>query len=335
MANRQHGAAGTRQGSHAMRRTKQPQDRTSIYDRITQQIIEQLEAGRAPWVQPWSRNACGPDVGIPHNAVTGRGYSGINILMLWGEAVVRGYPHQSWLTYRQAQAAGGHVRKGEKGATVFYAGRFVPDQEKHRAESEGRDARGIPFLRAYTVFNIDQCDGLPEDIAQPSTTPVNEDLIQPRARAILDNSGVAFTIGGDRAFYSVGLDRIHVPPPQAFHMPIDWHRTMLHELGHATGHPKRLGRDLSGAFGSPKYAFEELVAELCAAFTCSSLGIEPTVRHADYIGSWLEVLKNDSRAIFRAASQASRAADWILAHDPERDAGATSNEEEEREALAA
>jgi antirestriction protein ArdC len=107
-----------------------------------------------------------------------------------------------------------------------------------------------------------------------------------------------------------------VPPPQAYFEPINWHRTALHELGHATGHPSRLGRDLSGSFGTKNYAFEELVAEMNAAFCCASLGIVPTVRHADYIGSWLEVLREDNRAIVRAASQASKAADWLLGFLP-------------------
>ena len=134
--------------------------------------------------------------------------------------------------------------------------------------------------------------------------------------ALIHNTGIDFRIGGNRAFYNVGHDYVQVPPPQAYFEPINWHRTALHELGHATGHRSRLSRDQSGRFGSKLYAFEELVAEMNAAFCCASLGIVPTVRHADYIGSWLKVLRADNRAIVRAASQASKAADWLLAHLP-------------------
>jgi antirestriction protein ArdC len=137
-------------------------------------------------------------------------------------------------------------------------------------------------------------------------------MILPEVDELIRASGIDFRIGGDRAFYSPGGDYVQVPPPQAYYQPIDWHRTALHEVIHATGHKSRLDRDLTGSFGSKKYAFEELVAELGSAFGCSTLGIEPTVRHSDYIGSWLTVLRDDPRAIFRAASAASKAADYIL-----------------------
>ena len=140
-------------------------------------------------------------------------------------------------------------------------------------------------------------------------------LIEPQVEALIAATGVDFRIGGDRAFYVRQRDFVQVPPPQAYFEPINWHRTALHELGHWTGHPSRLGRDHSGSFGSKSYAREELVAEMAGAFCCASLGIVPTVRHADYIGSWLEVLREDNRAIVRAASAASKAADYVLARD--------------------
>ncbi|MBB4024212.1 MULTISPECIES: zincin-like metallopeptidase domain-containing protein [Actibacterium] len=151
-------------------------------------------------------------------------------------------------------------------------------------------------------------------------------LIEPRVEALIAATGIDFRIGGNRAFYVPAHDYVQVPPPQAYFEPINWHRTALHELGHASGAPHRLNRDLSGSFGSKKYAFEELIAEINAAFCCASLGITPTVRHADYIGSWLEVLREDNRAIVRAASQASKAADWLLAFAPD-DADQTSRVE--------
>jgi antirestriction protein ArdC len=252
---------------------------------------------------------------MPRNAATGRHYSGINVLILWGAVIEHGFPGQSWLTFRQALALGGNVRKGERGTTVVYADRFVPDDEKRRAHETGEEAQTIPFLKRFTVFNAAQCDALPEDVAIVAPPPA-PGLIEPQVEALIRATGIDFRIGGNRAFYVPALDYVQVPPPQAYFEPINWHRTALHELGHATGHSSRLGRDMAGSFGSKKYAFEELVAEINAAFCCASLGIVPTVRHADYIGSWLDVMREDNRAIVRAASQASKAADWLLGFVP-------------------
>jgi antirestriction protein ArdC len=286
-------------------------DRVGLYDEITNKIIAELEAGRVPWVQPWGTPAAKAPLGMPKNAATGRLYSGINVLILWGAVVERGFSAQSWLTFRQALSLGGNVHKGEHGTTVVYADRFIPEDEKKRAAETGDEPQAIPFLKRFTVFNVAQCEGLPEEIAvaEPSPKP---GLIEPTVEALIKATGIDFRIGGSRAFYVPSEDYVQVPPPQAYFEPINWHRTALHELGHASGHPSRLNRDLSGSFGSKKYAFEELVAEMNAAFCCASLGIVPTVRHADYIGSWLEVLREDNRAIVRAASQASKAADYLL-----------------------
>ncbi|TDQ54514.1 hypothetical protein EV658_1341, partial [Phaeovulum veldkampii DSM 11550] len=154
----------------------------------------------------------------------------------------------------------------------------------------------IPFLKRFTVFNAAQCEGLPEEIAVAAPPPP-PGMIEPQVEALIHATGIDFRIGGDRAFYVPALDYVQVPPPQAYFEPINWHRTALHELGHATGHASRLGRDFSGSFGTKAYAFEELVAEMNAAFCCASLGIVPTVRHADYIGSWLEVLREDTSGL--------------------------------------
>jgi antirestriction protein ArdC len=292
-------------------RARAGQDRASLYDEITNKIIAELEAGRVPWVQPWGIEAAKAPLAIPKSAATGRQYSGINILILWGAATERAFTGQSWLTFRQALSLGGHVRKSERGTTVVYADRFVPVDEKRRASENGEEAQAIPFLKRFTVFNADQCDGLPADIAAAAPPPM-PGLIEPTVEALIKATGITFRIGGDRAFYAPVEDYVQVPPPQAYFEPINWHRTALHELGHATGHRSRLNRDQSGSYGTNKYAFEELVAELSAAFGCASLGIVPTVRHADYIGAWLEVLREDNRAIVRAASQASKAADYLL-----------------------
>jgi antirestriction protein ArdC len=284
--------------------------RASLYDEVTARIVSELEAGRIPWVQPWSGAACaGPS--LPRNALTGRPYSGVNVLLLWGAVIAHRYPSQSWLTFRQAQEAGGCVIQGERGQTVVYADRFTPEAEKARAAREGGDAKTVPFLKRFTVFNIAQCEGLRPGLAlDPAPLPERE--IVPVAEEVIVASGVDFRSGGSKAFYVPSDDFVQVPPQPAFFEQINYYRTCLHELTHATGHAKRLGRDLANAFGSKGYAREELIAELGSAFLCAALGIVPTVRHADYIGSWLDVLREDNRAIFRAASAASKAADWLL-----------------------
>lgn len=296
-------------------RARTGQDRATLYDEITDKIIAELEAGRVPWVQPWGTEAAKAPLSMPRNAASARPYSGINVLILWGAVIERGFAGQSWLTFRQALALGGHVRKGERGITVVYADRFVPADERRRAREMGEEAQAVPFRKRFTVFNTDQCDGLSADIATTAPMPP-PGMIEPQVEAMIKATGIDFRIGGNRAFYMPAEDYVQVPPPAAYFEPINWHRTALHELGHASGHPSRLNRDLGGSYGTKKYAFEELIAELCAAFSCASLGIVPTVRHADYIGSWLEVLREDNRAIVRAASQASKAADYLLGFLP-------------------
>ena len=308
---------------HAVR-VRTGHDRANLYDEITDKIIAELEAGRVPWVQPWGTAAAKAPLAMPKNASTDRLYSGINVLILWGAVIERGFTGQSWLTFRQALSLGGHVRKGERSITVVYADRFVPSNEKRRAAETGEEVQAIPFLKRFTVFNTDQCEGLADEIATTAPPPP-PDLIEPTVEALIKATGITFRIGGDRAFYAPVEDYVQVPPPQAYFEPINWHRTALHELGHATGHPSRLNRDQSGSYGTKKYAFEELVAELSAAFGCASLGIVPTVRHADYIGSWLEGLREDNRAIVRAASQASKAADYLLGFVPEPVASAPAD----------
>lgn len=305
-------------------RVRAGQDRANLYDEITDKIIAELDAGRVPWVQPWGTAAAKASLAMPKNASTDRQYSGVNILILWGAVIERGFTGQSWLTFRQALSLGGHVRKGERGTTVVYADRFVPSDEKRRAAETGEEVKAIPFLKRFTVFNTDQCEDLPEGIATAAPPP-SLGMIEPTVEALIKATGISFRIGGERAFYAPAADYVQVPPPQAYFEPINWHRTALHELGHATGHPSRLNRDQSGSYGTKKYAFEELVAELSAAFGCASIGIVPTVRHADYIGAWLDVLREDNRAVVRAASQASKAADFLLSFIPKSVASAPSD----------
>ena len=292
--------------------------RVSLYDEVTAKIIAQLEAGCFPWAQPWNSVTALP--GLPRNAVSGRPYSGVNVLILWGAVIEGCYPSQDWLTFRQALAAGGCVRKGERGHTIFYADRFTPDDERGGGETqEGGEPRSIPFLKRFVVFNAAQCDGLPEQLtADPTPLPPREQ--HDSAEALIAATGADFRIGGARAFYDVGGDFVQVPPQPAFAHQIDFYRTALHELGHWAGSKERLARDQSGRFGSAAYAREELCAELASAYLCAALGIVPTIRHADYLGSWLAVLRADNRAIFKGASQASKAADFLLAFVRESEA---------------
>ena len=325
--------------SHAVEaRTDAQSSRVGLYEEVTAKIIAELEAGRFPWVQPWGTagapgcpNGSAASPGLPRNALTGRRYSGVNVLILWGAVIEQGWPSQGWLTFRQALDAGGCVRKGERGTTVVYADRFTPEAEKARALDEGGEARAIPFLKRFTVFNVAQCEGLRPGLA-PEPAPLPERQIVPVAEAVIAASGVDFRIGGTRAFYVPAHDYVQVPPQPAFFEQINYYRTCLHELTHATGHASRLGRDLTNAFGSKDYAREELVAEMGSAFLCAALGIVPTVRHADYIASWLTVLREDNRAIFRAASQASKAADWLLARHTAAQAEASDDRADERRA---
>jgi antirestriction protein ArdC len=285
--------------------------RISLYEEVTAKIIAQLEAGVFPWVQPWSASAAG--IGLPRNAVSGRCYSGINVLILWGAVIEGGYDSQDWLTFRQALAEGGSVRKGERGQTVFYADRFIPKGE-HEQGRDGGDAeavRSIPFLKRFTVFNVAQCDGLPKRFSA-APGPLPERQPHEEAEALIAATSADFRIGGAEAYYSPSFDFVQVPPQPAFAQQIDYYRTALHELGHWTGHKSRLDRNQKGGFGMPAYAREELCAELASAFLCAALGIVPTVRHADYLANWLTMLRSDSRAIFKAASQASKAADYLL-----------------------
>ncbi|BBB07707.1 ArdC family protein [Sphingopyxis sp. EG6] len=311
------------------RRARTGSDRANLYDEITDKIIAELEAGRVPWVQPWGTSAAKAPLGLPRNAATSRSYSGINVLILWGAVIEHSFPGQGWLTFRQALSLGGNVRKGERGTTVVYADRFTPEDEKRRAFEAGEEAHAIPFLKRFTVFNTAQCDGLPDDI-EAAVPPPPPGMIEPQVEALIKATGIDFRIGGDRAFYVPALDYVQVPPPAAYFEPINWHRTALHELGHASGHHSRLARDLSGSFGSRKYFVEECVAELASAFCCAALGITPTVRHSDYIGAWIETMREDNRAIVRAASQASKAADWLLSFLP--DAGGLGADDDLREA---
>jgi len=292
-----------------------------IYSRITNKIIADLEQGVRPWAKPWNADHAAGRITKPLRA-NGAAYQGINVLMLWDAATRKGYSAPLWLTYKQAQELGGTVKKGERGELVVYASKII---------KTGTDARGeetektIPFLRGYTVFNAEQCDGLPERFTTlaeaPKLTPLER---LEAADKFFAATGADIRHGGTRAYYAEQPDYVQMPRFETFRDKESYAATLGHELAHWTKHAKRLARDMGRAkWGDEGYAREELVAELCSAFLCSDLGITLTIRedHAAYVASWLKVLKDDKRLIFSAASQAQRAADYLHGlQQPEVDA---------------
>jgi len=284
---------------------------TDAYQRITDQIVAELEKGVRPWLKPWNAEHAAGRITRPLRA-SGIPYRGINVLMLWAAATAQGFNAPLWLTYKQAQELGAQVRKGEKGSLVVYANTIKRTEQD---EATGEDwEREIPFMKGYTVFNAEQVDGLPAHfyaVQEPALEPVER--IE-RAEAFFAATGAVIREGGDRAFYSMAEDRVQMPPFVAFKEPEAYYATLAHELTHWTKHEKRLARDFGRKrFGDEGYAMEELVAELGAAFVCADLALTPAPRaeHAAYIASWLKALKDDKRAIFAAAAHAQRAADYL------------------------
>jgi len=283
-----------------------------IYQQVTDTIIAQLEKGIVPWVRPWSsKTATAGDVTMPMNYTTKRPYSGINVLLLWGKAWNAGYANNQWLTYKQALAVGGNVKKGEKGTQIIFYTMF---QSKTEFRPNG-DPVMIPMIKGYTVFNIEQCEGIEPD----SVVVMPEPERNAACDAIVKATGASIKHEGNRAYYTPMMDAITMPIPQSFKTMGDYYATLFHELGHWTGHKSRLDRKFGVTHGNEDYAYEELIAELTAAFTCATVQVEPTNRHADYIGSWLAKLQNDKRYVFRAASAASKAANLILGSAEEMD----------------
>jgi antirestriction protein ArdC len=278
-----------------------------LYQTITDQIIAAIESGTTANGQPqWIGQ--GAVSAIPRNLKTGKAYSGINILVLCLATHAGRFGSSAWLTYHQAKELGGSVRKGETGAHIVY---FEPLKREQIDQATGEIAeKVIPLLRSYVVFNTDQIDGLEiPTIQRCGFTGIEA------AESLLANSGATIEEGGAKAFYSPSRDRIQLPDRDRFTTAETFYAVALHELIHWTGHSSRLARDFSGRFGDEAYAFEELIAELGAAFTCADLDLIPATMpdHAGYIQSWLNVLKNDKRAIFTAASQASKAHMFLMA----------------------
>ena len=260
----------------------------NIAQTITNSIIDQLEAGTAPWVKPWNSNG----IDAPYNPIAKRYYNGINFIQL---SMMPGSTH-NWVTYKQAQSVGAQVRKGSKGVPVIY---FSPLEVKDRVTDE---VKKIPMLKTYTVFNADQVDGL--ELPAPAERTMNESIAS--CEAFIKTQRAIIKHGGDRAFYVPSADYIQLPELDQFKSSADYYATSLHELAHWTGHESRLNRDFSGRFGNEAYAFEELVAELGSAMLCAHLKIDGQLQHASYIASWLKVLKDDPKNILKASALAQK-----------------------------
>lgn len=283
-----------------------------IHADITQRFIEALENGTRPWERDWLT------YGRPTRS-TGQEYRGINMLILANQADQCGYSNPHWLTYKQAEELGGNVRKGEKSTgIVFYkSSKLVDGNGDAIPDSNGKD-KSLWMLRRYNVFNVEQIDGLPDNKFQIPTLPTTQlerDEAHKAAEAALRSTGAAIDNNGNgRAFYRPSTDSIHLPRFEAFLNVGGYLTTMAHELCHWTGAKHRLDRDMTGNFGSKDYAFEELVAEIGAAFVCARLGIagDHFDNHAAYVQSWLAKLRDDKKFIFKAAALAQKAADYVL-----------------------
>jgi antirestriction protein ArdC len=292
--------------------------RTDVYTRVTSHIVAQLEKGDRPWMKPWNAEHAAGRITRPlrHN---GKPYSGVNVITLWMTAELSGYSCPFWLTYQQAKELGGHVQKGEHGSPVVYASTFKKKGTNEQGEESEQE---IPFLREYTVFNASQCEGLPPHYYQLADPPKEKIERIETAERFFANTKADIRYGGNRAYYTHDGNYIRMPPFETFRDAESHAATLAHELTHWTKRESRLSRDFGKKkFGDEGYAMEELVAELASAFLCADLRITPEVRddHAAYIGNWLKVLKDDKRAIFSAASHASKAVDFLHGLQPGAD----------------
>lgn len=282
-------------------KTKFSKTRADIYQTVTNNIIAALEGGVKPWSCQWQRVS--GISGLPSNYATGVAYSGMNIMLLWCSASKQGFSDSRWMTYKQAQVAGGQVRKGEHGTTAI----FYTTLEK---ENDAGEVEHIPMLKTFTVFNVQQIDGLSLTTETVSPEATFDPL--PQAENLLRKSGANIIEKGQNAFFSPSTDEVWLPERHLFSDAANFYATGLHELVHWSGGKKRLNREMKGKFGSADYAEEELVAELGSAFLMADLGIEGEVQHGSYIASWLKALKNDKRYIFKAASAASKAHRYLM-----------------------
>jgi antirestriction protein ArdC len=293
----------------------------NLHQEITDRIVARLRDGVCPWRQPWSGKGHGV---MPRNAVTSRAYSGVNVLILWSRAQDSNYSDPRWLTFKQALELGGNVRKGEKGETVIYVAKIIK-------EDKDGARRAIPFLKAYTVFNIAQCDDLPAKIVAPSADAhvVNPNTRDEIAEAFISATGATVRHGEARAYYQPLGDFVNMPPFESFTSAPRYYGVAFHELSHWTGAKHRLNREFGKRFGDSAYSAEELVAELTSAFLCAEFAFDNGGADADYIAHWIAFLTDHSSAIVAAAAAASRAVEFM------RGLALEDNDELEPLALAA
>jgi antirestriction protein ArdC len=276
-----------------------------LYADVSMRIVAELEHGAAPWIKPWSAT---PGQNTPCNGATNRPYSGCNVVLLW-MAANAGYRTPRYLTFKQAQELGGNIRKGQHGTKVNFVKQL---QVRDKGADDETATRIVPMLREYTVFNVDQCEGLPDRVLTlGEIKPRNRDERDATIDEFLSASGADIREGHGEAFYVPSQDFISMPAFGSFKSAAHFYAVAFHELGHFTGHKSRLDRDLRHRFGERAYAAEELVAELCAAYLCAEFSIDGDLRHAGYIQSWIGLLKVDSRAFFTACSKAQAAADFL------------------------
>jgi len=294
-------------GQTASRLDNETRSRTDLYAEITNKVIAMLEAGVVPWRSPILGQSA---IGSPKNLLSGKPYRGINVFLLAYHAFAKGYESSYWVTFQQASDSGGKVKRGERSSMVIF---WKPLEAVDRQTGEVKETF---VLRYYNVFNASQCEGLPVPDA-PQFTPTDFDSVD-AAEAIIQGyrDGPEFKLGGTRAFYTPSIDTVTLPKPERFSSAAECYSTTFHEIGHSTGHSKRLNRQLGmkpSVFGSPDYSREELIAEMCAAFLCGEAKIDPAVikNQAAYVSGWLGKLKGDSRLIISAGGAAQRAADWI------------------------
>lgn len=301
-------------------------DKKPYHVQVAEKLIEQLKQGTAPWQKPWEPG--NPNSILPYNPVTGKRYKGINVIHLMAQSAERGYTDPRWMTYKQAQSIGAYVRRGERGTRIQY---WKFTETRIKTDEEGKpvlDENGKPLKEEVqldrprvffaTVFNAQQIEGLPP--LEKEKREIRWNPIE-RAEAILKASEAKiYHDQSDRAFYRLTTDSIHLPAKEQFKTAAGYYATALHELGHWTGHPSRLNRDLNHPFGSPEYAREELRAEIASMILGAELGIghDPS-RHAAYVGSWIKVLRDNPLEIFRAAAAAEKIQAYILGLEPERE----------------
>ena len=282
-----------------------------IYQEVTNQIISDLEQGLPIWEKPWEKGF----MGFPENAFSKSFYSGVNTLILWLRQSTTGFETSQWMTFLQVKKLGGKVKKGEKATRiVFYKKLTITDEESEEDKT-------IPLLKPHAVFNLSQTTGLEHLIKKSSfkEEPLFQDVKKAEELIKKSQADIAFA-PIDRACYQPTEDKILMPKKEQFKTQEGFYSTMFHELSHWTGHKSRLNRKKGNKKGSKDYAFEELIAEISASFICCHLGFEYSTQHSAYIKDWLEVLKEDKKAIFKASSQAQKATEFILGNAQQKEA---------------